>query len=80
MCTRRQSGSIVYLLMVLWSDLVLARTKATRLASTLDIGSLHACPLHDWDLRAQREMRKEIFGMSQIGRQNPVTAMFKNMI
>lgn len=69
LCTCRQSGCVAYLLMVLWSDLVLARTKASRLASTLDICSLHACSLHacslhDWDLCAQREMRRDFWNFS----------------
>lgn len=47
LCTREQSASTAYLLVVLWSDLALARTKATRLSSTLNACSLHACSLHD---------------------------------
>lgn len=69
-----EAVSTAYLLMVLWGDLVLARTKATRLASTLDACSLHPCTLHDWDLCAQREMRRD-FGTCHLGNQNPVTAM-----
>lgn len=54
LCIWRHSNSVVYLLMVLWSDLVLARTEATRLTSSLDVCSLNARSLHDWDLCAQR--------------------------
>ena len=79
LCKWRQLDNITYLLMVLWSDLVLSRTKATRLASTLNACSLHACSLHDWDLCAQRQ--GEIFDTSHLGYQNPVIlATWKNRI